>query len=213
MFIRTILWCFLYGARWQTTFARSTLGAQTTDAGSNSSSAKSMLQPAGYNATRRAVLVTVASVRPLDPSSRRAGTRELLLLSAWSAVCDRCNRHSSVLAQQCCAAAVLSCCYRHRQQQQSRSHMMYQVTWYQVSRAGAKNRSCEYNHVCTRYHIHVQKVKHGTRYQVHQACFQTFVLDREHSHRGNTTIWQKSRRRQPRHSNIEHCDRTLLLRT
>ena len=35
--------------------------------------------------------------------------------------------------------------------------------------------------VCTRYHIHVRKIKKapGTRYC--QACFQTFVLDREHS--------------------------------
>ena len=62
---------FLHGAQRQTTFARSALGAQTTDAGNNSSSAESMLQPAGYNATRRAVLLTVASIGPLDPSSRK----------------------------------------------------------------------------------------------------------------------------------------------
>ena len=60
---------FLHGAQRQTTFARSALGAQTTDAGNNSSSAESMLQPAGYNATR-AVLLTVASVGLLAPSSR-----------------------------------------------------------------------------------------------------------------------------------------------
>ena len=41
-------------------FARSTaLGAQTTGTDSNSSSAESALQPAGYNATRRALLLTV----------------------------------------------------------------------------------------------------------------------------------------------------------
>ena len=62
--------CFLHGAQRQTTFARSAMGAKTTDAGSNSSSAESMLQPAGYNATRRAVLLTAASIVPLDPSSR-----------------------------------------------------------------------------------------------------------------------------------------------
>ena len=112
MFIRTILWCFLYGARWQTTFARSTLGAQTTDAGSNSSSAKSMLQPAGYNATRRAVLVTVASVRPLDPSSRRElGPVSyccclLGLLCVIDATGTAVCWHSSAVLLLCCPAAI-----------------------------------------------------------------------------------------------------------
>ena len=59
---------FLHGAQQRpTTFARSAQGAQTTDADHNSSSAESVLQPAGYNAARRAVLLTVASVGPLDP--------------------------------------------------------------------------------------------------------------------------------------------------
>ena len=70
IFVRTYASsCFLHGAQRQTTFARFALGALTTDEGNNSSSAESMLQPAGYNATRRAVLLTVASIGPLDPSS------------------------------------------------------------------------------------------------------------------------------------------------
>ena len=45
---------------------------------------------------------------------------------------------------------------------------------------GAKNRSYEYNHLRTRYHTYQKsKTAPGTRY--YQACFQTFVLDREHS--------------------------------
>ena len=62
--------CFLHGAQRKATFARSALGAPTTDARNNSSNAESMLQPAGYNATRRAVLLTVAFIGSLDPSSR-----------------------------------------------------------------------------------------------------------------------------------------------
>ena len=56
--------------RRQATFVRSALGAQTTDTDNNSSSAESVLQPASYNATRRALLLTVAFIEPWDPSSR-----------------------------------------------------------------------------------------------------------------------------------------------
>ena len=75
-----------------------------TDTDDNSSSAESMLQPAGYNTARRAVLLTVAFIGPWVPSSGiRAGTCELLLLSA---VCGRCNSHNSVVLLLCFAAAI-----------------------------------------------------------------------------------------------------------
>ena len=99
--------CFSHGAQRQTTFTRFALGAQTTDAGNNSSSAQSMLQPVGYNATR-AVLLTVYSIGPLDPSSRIELTCELLLLllllPAWSAVCVIDATGTALL---CCCCAVL----------------------------------------------------------------------------------------------------------
>ena len=72
IFIRTYdSCCFLHGAQLQTTFARSALEVQTTDASySSNSSAESMLRPVGCNATRRAVLLTVSCIGPLDTSSR-----------------------------------------------------------------------------------------------------------------------------------------------
>ena len=48
--------------------AGSTDDRQTQD--NNTSSAESVIRPAGYNAARRAVLLTVASIGPLDPPSR-----------------------------------------------------------------------------------------------------------------------------------------------
>ena len=80
-------------------------------------------KPVGYNATRGAGLFTVASIGPLDPSSKIAlgSVSYYYCCLLWSTVCDRCNRHSSAVLLLCCPAAVLSCCYRHRQQQQSSS--------------------------------------------------------------------------------------------
>ena len=72
MYVQTIFGVFLHGKQLgrQTTFAPSALGAQPTGTDNNSSSAESVLQPAGYNATQRAVVLTVASIGPWDPSSR-----------------------------------------------------------------------------------------------------------------------------------------------
>ena len=63
-----------------------------------------MLQPAGYNATRRAVLLTVA-IGPLDPSSRielgSVSYYYVLLLSALVCVMD-----ATGIAVPCCPAAI-----------------------------------------------------------------------------------------------------------
>ena len=72
-----------------------------------------MPQPAGYNATRRAVLPTADFIGPLDPSKERIGLGPVsyycyysLLLSAWFAVFVRCNRHSSAVLLLCCPPAI-----------------------------------------------------------------------------------------------------------
>ena len=62
-------------------------------------------------------------------------------------------------------------------------HTLSPCTRYQVSHTGAKNRSYEYSHLRIMHHTRTKKSK--TRHQVpritRRACFQTFVLDREHS--------------------------------
>ena len=71
-----------------------------------------MIQPAGYNATRRALLLTASCFyRTLGSVIEdRAGSVSYCLL------CVRCNRHCAVLL-----AAVLCCCCSDRLQQQQSS--------------------------------------------------------------------------------------------
>ena len=89
-------------------FARSALGAQTTDTDNNSgSSAESVLQPAGYNATRCPLFQLVAFIGPWDPPSRIELGPVSYSNTAVSAVCDRRNRHSSAVLLLCFALLLL----------------------------------------------------------------------------------------------------------
>ena len=93
-------------------FARSALGAQTTDADNNSSSAESMLQQTSWlQCYTRCWIVHSCFYRTLGSVIEdRAGTCELLvlLLSALvCCVCDRCNQPSSAALLLCCLAALL----------------------------------------------------------------------------------------------------------
>ena len=216
----------------QLSFARSALGAQTTDR------RRQQQQQCRERATTSWLQFYTTCCIPHSCFYRtlgsafedRAGTCELLR-STSTAVCSGllcvCNRHNSAVLLLCCPAAIGSgsssktvvpleqyvpswCCRRlpmmaymcnahgycylrcvvelnGKLSSTSISiqpyHTRLSCSRYQVSH-GAKNLSYEYNHLSpTRYHIHVYiwKIKHGTRYEVYQACFQTFVIDREHS--------------------------------